>query len=626
MKLLYKLLSGYFILALLALITDYVSVRSYQDIENKYNRVSTRSLPHIQALERVKAATLRIVASTSEYSLLVTEHESQFSLEPPTQEAVASRSNELAPPLKKSAHKAREDEEEELVQAGKKAFYRSLDEYETLIIKGVQTEQEAELAKKIRSCSQALLGNSTKLIALKKSGISGEEIKEAKEGFEESERATLAVIEAALEHEYSSLKNSETEVRSVIARATRMTTIIDLIAVALAIVVGGFVAQSVSRRVGKLKDATQKISAGNLDEHIAINESDEIGDLARAFNAMTDALKRSGQEVLSAKNFADNIIESMTDLLVVADATATVQRANSAASNLLGFDRSEVIGQPVSGICADPQFLSALDLPNLSAQSSTLNFEKCCLTKDGKTIPMSISVAALKDYSGQPQGLVFVGRDISESKQAKEKIQASLVEKEVLLKEIHHRVKNNLQIISSLLNMQARKITDEHSRAIFLDSMNRVKSMALIHESLYQSSDLSQIDFDEYLHKLASHILRSYNLDTERIRLTFSSTKLQMSVDAAVPCGLIINELVSNSLKYAFPDERKGEIHIELQLEAPDYKLICADNGVGLPSNFDISQATSLGLKIVRTLTDQLNGDLHIHTTNGTTFEIIFPQ
>ena len=239
---------------------------------------------------------------------------------------------------------------------------------------------------------------------------------------------------------------------------------------------------------------------------------------------------------------------------------------------------------------------------------------------------MSISVAALRDFAGQPHGLVCVGRDITESKQAEEKIQASLIEKEVLLKEIHHRVKNNLQIISSLLNMQAKKITDEKSRAIFLDSQNRVKSMALIHESLYQSSDLSQIDFDEYLRKLAAQILRSYNLDAERIRLTFSSANMQMSVDAAVPCGLIINELVSNSLKYAFPDNRKGEIRIVLEATPRSYILSCADDGIGLPPDFDILQTNSLGLKIVRTLTDQLNGDLNIHTTNGTTFEITFPQ
>ena len=358
MKLLYKLISGYLILVLLALITDYISVRSYQNIEKKFNQISIRALPHIQSLENVRAATLRIVASTSEFVLLIAERNST-NRKPSTQK---HELKEQSQPTDSHLEDALESEEAELIQEGKAFFAESLSRYETLNIRGVQTEQETQLAKKIRTVSQSLLGGSTKLIVFKKNGITGSKVSQAKKEFEESEQLTLAAINEALEHEYLALKNSEADVRAVISKAIWVTTIIDLTAVLLALSVGIFLAQSVSRRIGNLKDATRKISAGNLDEHIATNATDEIGDLARAFNAMTDALKRSGQEVLSAKNFTENIIESMTDLLVVADATATIQRANSAASTILGFDKDEVIGQPLGDLCADHDFLSALEL------------------------------------------------------------------------------------------------------------------------------------------------------------------------------------------------------------------------------------------------------------------------
>lgn len=627
MKLIYKLLFGYFILVLLAVISDYISIRSYQNIEKTYKQVSEVAVPEIQILEKIKLATLRIVGSTSEYALIVSERASQSA----QQEKAAPHSDAAQPdePEKVEGKSGEEDEEAELIGEGEALLKENLSRYEAILNPDVETADERVFVGKIRTASQRLIEDSARIIALKKKGIIGNEIVRAKEEFEQSERITLDVIDEALQAEYAELKSAEARVHTVISSATRTTTLIDLLAVLLALLVGGLISRSVSTRIQKLKTATQTISAGRLDEQLSAEAKDEIGDLARAFNQMMVTLKQSQYEVLSAKTFTDNILESMTDLLVVADASATVQRANSAAALLLGVGQDEVIGRPLSDLWADQDFVARLERlePNqVVGNSPMINFENHCFTKDGRKIPMSLSIATLRDFAGQPQGVVCVGRDITESKRAEEKIQASLMEKEVLLKEIHHRVKNNLQIISSLLNMQAKKITDEKSRAIFLDSQNRVKSMALIHESLYQSSDLSQIDFDEYLRKLTSQLLRSYNLDAEQIRLTFRSSSLQMSVDAAVPCGLIINELISNSLKYAFPEQRKGEISIALQLTQQQYVLSCADNGVGLPPDFDIMQTNSLGLKIVRTLTEQLNGELKIHTTNGTTFEITFPQ
>jgi two-component sensor histidine kinase len=210
-------------------------------------------------------------------------------------------------------------------------------------------------------------------------------------------------------------------------------------------------------------------------------------------------------------------------------------------------------------------------------------------------------------------------REVSERKLAE-------AEKEVLLKEIHHRVKNNMQVITSLLNLQSRTIGEGPALSVFQDSQNRVKSMALIHETLYQSKDLSRINFGEYLRKLVAHVSRSYRIRPDAVKIQVKVDDVSLPIDTAVPCGLIINELASNSLKYAFPANRKGEINITFARVNADYVLRVSDTGVGLPKNFDPEQGKSLGMKLVRTLTAQLCGEIECRNGVGTAFEITFPH
>jgi PAS domain S-box-containing protein len=216
--------------------------------------------------------------------------------------------------------------------------------------------------------------------------------------------------------------------------------------------------------------------------------------------------------------------------------------------------------------------------------------------------------------------------DITERKQALEQIKTSLEEKEVLLKEIHHRVKNNMQVITSLLNLQSRTINDEQALSVFQDSQNRVKSMALIHETLYQSKDLSRINFAEYLQKLVAHVSRSYRIRPEAVQINIDVDDVSLPIDTAVPCGLIINELASNSLKYAFPSDMSGEINITFQRGKSSYVLRVSDTGVGLPADFKPETGKSLGMKLIRMLTEQLSGELQCRNGIGTTFEIKFPE
>lgn len=205
-----------------------------------------------------------------------------------------------------------------------------------------------------------------------------------------------------------------------------------------------------------------------------------------------------------------------------------------------------------------------------------------------------------------------------------EKIESSLKEKEVLLKEIHHRVKNNLQIISSLLNLQSGYIKDKESIELFKESQNRVRSMALIHEKLYQSKDMSQIDFSGYVSELVSNLFSSYSLNSAHITLHQDIHNIMLEIDLAINLGLIINELVSNAFKHAFRKGIKGNLYISLKKDKQKYELIIQDDGVGFPSNVDFRKTESLGLQLIITLVDQIGGVIFLYSDKGTKFVINF--
>jgi two-component sensor histidine kinase len=204
---------------------------------------------------------------------------------------------------------------------------------------------------------------------------------------------------------------------------------------------------------------------------------------------------------------------------------------------------------------------------------------------------------------------------------------ALLNDKEVLLKEVHHRVKNNLQVISSLLNLQSAKILDPETKDILRESQNRVRTMALIHEKLYQSTDLAQVDFASYLRSLVNFLSQSYHGKSDNVSIDVDAQNVMLDIDTAIPCGLIVNELVSNSLKYAFPDNRRGQIKLDCRHgNNGNYVLTVSDDGVGLPEGFDIAKTPSLGHKLVVSLTNQLNGKLEIVRERGTAFRISFER
>jgi len=234
-----------------------------------------------------------------------------------------------------------------------------------------------------------------------------------------------------------------------------------------------------------------------------------------------------------------------------------------------------------------------------------------------------------KRYKAATSFAVAVIHDITTRKRAEEKLQNSLTEKVVMLKEIHHRVKNNLQIISSLLYLQSRAIQDPTSLEVFRESQTRVKSMALIHDKLYQSNDLSRINFAEYIHSLAEYLSQSYQM-LQDVRFKIDTDEVFLTIDTAIPCGLIINELVSNALKYAFKPHEKGQIRIELRILASpneELLLIIADDGVGMPEHINFRKTGSLGLQLVNNLVKQLSGTIVMNAKDGgTSFKITFSE
>jgi len=205
-------------------------------------------------------------------------------------------------------------------------------------------------------------------------------------------------------------------------------------------------------------------------------------------------------------------------------------------------------------------------------------------------------------------------------------IKDSLREKELLLKEIHHRVKNNMQIISSLLNLQSHYIKDKEMLDVLKESQNRIKSMAMIHEKLYQSDNLTDIEFDDYIQRLVSDLFYSYSIQKDQIKPLIEVEDVKLNIETAIPCGLIISELVSNSLKHAFPSGRKGELHVSLQTHDDEYELKISDNGIGIPESIDYTKTNSLGLQLVNNLVKQVDGEIELNRHHGTEFKITFKE
>ena len=385
-------------------------------------------------------------------------------------------------------------------------------------------------------------------------------------------------------------------------------------------------------RISKMIEAVMKVARGDYSVQIELSgKNDDLDSLGMGLNMMIDDIRneiterQKAEETLreSEEKFRA-IFESFHDVYYRTDKEGRITIISPSIRSRAGYDPNELIGRPVTDVYLNPADREVF-IQKLKESGVINDYELKLKAKDGRVIETSVSSNIMFGKDGAPIGVEGVLRDITERKRAEEKIKKSLEEKEVLLKEIHHRVKNNMQIISSLLNIQSANIEDEEMQEVFTGCQNRIRSMALMHETLYRSEDLARIDFSEYIRRLTTRLVSIYREGMGPIALKLSVVDVYLDIDRAVPCGLIISELVSNSLKHAFPDGRGGEIAVKMYADKKKrHTLIVNDKGVGFPERLDFRETKSLGMQLVIDLVKQIKGTIKIGRNKGTEFKIVF--
>lgn len=334
-----------------------------------------------------------------------------------------------------------------------------------------------------------------------------------------------------------------------------------------------------------------------------------------------DITKRKQMEQALRENVERyrELADSIADVFFEMDENLKYTYWNKASENLTGISADEALGKSLYDLFPDINRLKADEMyKEVLRTQQPKTFENEYLLK-GKNFIFEISTYPSK------RGLSVFVKDITERKQTEHQLKKAFREKDVMLNEIHHRVKNNFQIILSLLRIQFRSIKDEKICEILKISQNRIKSMALIHDSLHRSKDLSKINFSNYVRNMTTHLFSIYNDGAKHVGLDLKAGEIYIDINRALPCGLIINELVSNSLKHAFPQEKKGKVSIKIDEDiGKQFTLIVSDNGVGFPQGMDIQNTDTLGMQLVRELVKQLEGTIELDRNDGTTFKITF--
>jgi PAS domain S-box-containing protein len=314
--------------------------------------------------------------------------------------------------------------------------------------------------------------------------------------------------------------------------------------------------------------------------------------------------------------------------IVQLDRDGTVTSWNSGAQAIQGYAGDEIIGRHLSAFYAPEASAAAAEHLRAAAASGSYEEEGWRVRKDGTRFWANVALTAIRSPDAEVRGFVKITRDLTELKRTEQTMAASLAERTALLQEVHHRVKNNLQMIVSLLNLQARQIHDGQARAIFLEARGRVLSIALLHESLYQSPDLGRVDMREYVSKLIKALRQTFDRSATSPRIVERVDAVHLPVDGAVPCGLIIHELVMNAMKHAFAGRTQpvpGEITIAVDRGPAAITLVVTDNGVGFASGIDPSADETMGLTLIRDLAAQLQGSATFTSANGAECRVSFP-
>jgi two-component sensor histidine kinase len=335
---------------------------------------------------------------------------------------------------------------------------------------------------------------------------------------------------------------------------------------------------------------------------------DENDTEIKRLHSRLEELKR---ELSASEARFRNIAGKNKDGMLILDLEGIILYTNQSARVILGRNTVEVIGEPF-GILIQGDYESEINI---------------FPAKGGPCI-VELRVSEI-EWEGKPSSLVFI-HDITRRTQAELELKKALEEKEVLLEELHHRVRSNLQVIYSLLNIQELSLKDKAASDAFKESKNRVRTMGLIHEKLYQTGNVSTFNFPDYIHSLVTHLFNSYSLLAGKVQLKMEVEDISLDLDTAVHLGLIVNELVSNAFKYAFPGKREGYLEVYLGKnngEEDDNTLIIRDNGIGIPDSVGFRKGSSgLGMQIINSLVKKLHGHIDIDRKDGTTFTIKFKE
>lgn len=407
-------------------------------------------------------------------------------------------------------------------------------------------------------------------------------------------------------------------------QSLKEASLVNYIATALsilfALVLAVYIYKSISGPLEKVSRSAKKLGEGNLDERINHRTKDEIGELAKAFNTMAESLQRS----TVSKAYLDNIIESIQEALFVADTDGKLVRTNTAAAKLTGYSNKEMLNKPLT------HFYNVSEMGTVYEQKrkSDHSFEFSLKHKNSRTIPVLFSEAELVDNSGAKVGSVAVASDITERKQAERRIRESLKEKEVMLAEIHHRVKNNLAVVSGLLQLQSFNAKNSDVQNALADSQLRIQSIALVHEMLYENESLAYIKYDKYISDLMEAISNMLLRDDRVIKIETKIDPLALSINQAIPFSLMITEIVVNAFKHAFNGKKEGKIVVEVKMEGDLVRMNITDDGQGVDIH-EFNNSKSLGATLIKTLSSQLNAEFTIlerDQNSGSVFQVTFER
>jgi PAS domain S-box-containing protein len=439
-------------------------------------------------------------------------------------------------------------------------------------------------------------------------------------------RTTLLIIlDRFRKAQEETVQSQMSILRTEAERNTRIIIIITCVVFIVASWLAYLIYHSIARPLNHLTLATEEIGSGNLNKRIQIGTSDELEQLGESFNKMAENLNKS----MVSREYVNNIIQSMGDMLVVTDHSFEIKLINRSITETLNYEDDDLVGKKVWSLI-DEEDIKLLK-ENLASSKEKRSFEAKYITKKGEEIPVIISYSYLEGSKGDEEGIVFVASNITAQKEAEEKVNRSLKEKEVLLAEIHHRVKNNLAVISGLLEMQVWNLPeDDKSIGPLKESQLRIHSIALVHELLYQSDTLAEIKLDQYINKLLHAIQQMHNNRDKLIDVVTQLDPVRLTIHKAIPASLLLNELVVNSYKHAFDGLVDGQIDVILNQTNGHVELVVQDNGIGLPEDFDPMEQSSLGMTLIKTLVQQIEAEFKVGVrqdiASGARFSVIFEE